>query len=189
MAWRKYGQGSWPPPDVAEDLLQEIYAIILKNDARLLRNFQGTTEAEAQSYLVRTAINLTTSYLRAQAAQKRAGHEISLQLLLDEQGETLLLQRAENPSQSLTEREFLEILRRLFDGPQADRDILILLLYVRDGYSPSEIARMRVCELKESSIANLLTQMKGRLKNFLLSASASDFSCVLLNRERSNERK
>ena len=166
VAWRKHGQGFWPPADVAEDLLQEVYATMLKNDARSLRNFRGVTEAEAQVYLVRTAINVTTSYLRAQAAQKRAGEVISLQALLDEQGEAALPESRKNSLQGVTEREFLEIIHSLFEGPNAERDILILLLYAREGYSPAEIAQLKICDLKESSIANLLAQMKSKLKKY-----------------------
>jgi RNA polymerase sigma factor (sigma-70 family) len=166
VAWRRHGQGFWPPIDVTEDLLQEIYATILKNDARLLQNFRGNTEAEAEAYLARTAINITTSYLRALTAQKRAGEEISLQMLLDNQGDTVLPKSPENSLQSVTEREFLEILHHLFDGPNSERDILILLLYAREGYSPAEIARLKICDLKESSIANLLAQMKSKLKKY-----------------------
>jgi len=166
VAWRKHGQGFWPPADVAEDLLQEVYATMLKNDARSLRNFRGVTEAEAQVYLVRTAINVTTSYLRLQAAQKRAGEEISLQALLDKQVEATLQGSRKNSLRSVTEYEFLEILRSLFEGPNAERDILILLLYAREGYSPAEIAQLKICDLKESSIANLLAQMKSKLKKY-----------------------
>jgi RNA polymerase sigma factor (sigma-70 family) len=164
--WIRHRQGFWPPADVAEDLLQEVYATILKNDARLLRNFRGVTEAEAQVYLVRTAINVTTSYLRAQAAQKRAGEVISLQALLDEQGEAALPESRKNSLQGVTEHELLEILHSLFEGPNAERDILILLLYAREGYSPAEIAQLKICNLKESSIANLLAQMKSELRKY-----------------------
>lgn len=166
VAWRRHGQGFWPPADVAEDLLQEVYATMLKNDARSLRNFRGVTEAEAQVYLVRTTINVTTSYLRAQAAQKRDREEISLQEFLEQKGEPALPGGRKNSLQGVTERELLEILRSLFEGPNAERDILILLLYARDGYSPSEIVQLKICDLKESSIANLLTQMKIKLRKY-----------------------
>jgi len=166
VAWRRHEQGFGPPKEVAEDLLQDIYATMLKNDARLLRNFRGDTEAEAQVYLARTAINLTTSYLRSRAARKRAGDEISLQELLADQGEARLPESRESPLRSVNEREFLEILHRVFEGPNAERDILILLLYAREGYSPAEITQLKICELKESSIANLLAQMKSKLKKY-----------------------
>jgi len=170
VTWRKYGQGGWPPADVADDLLQEIYTTILKNDARLLRNFRGDTEAEAQSYLAQTAINQTLSYLRSRATLKRAADEVSLQSLIEDQEEFRLPDSAASPLESLTEREFRELLQRLFVGPNAERDILILMLYIYDGYSPTEIAPMKICELKETSIANLLAQMKNKLKKYLSGA-------------------
>jgi RNA polymerase sigma factor (sigma-70 family) len=168
-AWRKSGGSNYPPPDVAADLLQDVYTTILKNDLRLLRQFHGATEAEAQAYLARTAINQTISYLRARSAVKREAEEVSLQsLLTDEQGELRLPGPSADPQDSLTERELIETLRRTFTGPRCERDILILLLHVRDGWTAAEIARMGICELKDTSVANLLTQMKAQLKKTLL---------------------
>jgi RNA polymerase sigma factor (sigma-70 family) len=167
VAWRKFGRGDWPPADVADDLLQDIYTTILKNDARLLRNFQGTTEAEAQSYLAQTAINQTLTYLRSRATRKRSADEISLQALIEDREEFRLPNSIDNPLKRLAQREFLEIIRRLFTGANAERDILIFLLYLYDGYSVAEITRMKLCDLKETSIANLLAQMKSRLKKYL----------------------
>src|SRR6185436_9855556 len=87
VAWRKSGQGEWPPADVAADLLQDAYAAIVKNDFRLLRDFRGGTEAEVEAYLAHTAINQTFSFLRARSALRRTTDEVSLQQLLEEQGE------------------------------------------------------------------------------------------------------
>jgi DNA-directed RNA polymerase specialized sigma24 family protein len=166
--WRKHGPSAWLPPEIAEDLLQDVYANILKNDARLLRSFQGTTEAEAHAYLIQTATNQTLSYLRAQATQKRAADEVSLQALLENEGELLQSASRAHSHQTLSEWEFVRTLRHLFQGKDAERDILILLLYARDGYSPAEITRLKICDLKESSIANLLATMKKDLKKYLM---------------------
>ncbi len=165
--WRRHGPGAWLPAEVAEDLLQEIYTTILKNEARLLRNFQGATEAEAHAYLIQTATNQALSYLRAQATQKRAADEVSLQALLEDEGESFQPPSHTHTHLTLSEWEFVKTLRHLFQGKHAERDILILLLYARDGYSPAEITRLNVCDLKESSIANLLATMKNTLKEFL----------------------
>ncbi len=169
VAWRRSAGSNWPPPDVAADLLQDVYTAILKNDFRLLRQFRGETEAEAQAYLARTATNQTISYLRARSAGKREAEEISLQSLIeDEQGEIHLSAGSADPQESLNERELIETLKRTFTGPRCERDILILLLHVRDGWTASEISRMGICEMKDTSIGNLLVQMKAQLKKTLL---------------------
>ena len=166
IAWRRNGQGNWPPADVAADLLQDAYTAILKNDFRLLRNFRGATDAEAEAYLAHTAINQTITYLRNRKALRRAGEEVSLQELLAEQGDATLTDSATHSAPNLTEREIIQALEHCFNGPTSKRDILIFLLYARDGYSVTEIARMQICELKETSIANLLGQMKTRLRKY-----------------------
>src|SRR5262245_50741662 len=68
VAWRRNGQGDWPPTDIAADLLQDSYTAIVKNNFRLLQNFRGETDAEAEAYLAQTAINQTISYLRNRKA-------------------------------------------------------------------------------------------------------------------------
>jgi DNA-directed RNA polymerase specialized sigma24 family protein len=165
VAWRKSGQGNWPPPGLATDLLQDVYTGIVKNDFRLLRNFRGSTEAEAEAYLRRAAINQTISFLRKGATDRRTADEISLDELIKAEGEEgRLTIGSSGPAKSLTERELIETLQRCFDGPNGKRDVLIFLLHARDGYSVAEIAAMGVCELKETSIANLLGKMKTDLR-------------------------
>lgn len=164
VAWRKSGQGDWPSADVAADLLQDAYAAIVRNDFRLLRDFRGESDAEAEAYLAHTAINQTISFLRARHALRRRADEVSLQQLLEEQGE---LETATHAPKGLTERELIELLERCCAGPNGRRDILIFLLYARDGYSVAEIAGMGVCNLKETSISNLLGQVKTCLRKFL----------------------
>jgi RNA polymerase sigma factor (sigma-70 family) len=166
-AWRRCGQGNWPPEDVAYDLLQEVYLAVVKNDYRLLRNFRGQSEAEAEAYLAHAAINQTISFLRARQALRRSADEVSLEALLEEQGEPAPAEAARAAASSLTENELLAVLKKCFDGPNGRRDIMIFQLYAHYGYSPAEIAALGVSELKETSIANLLGQMKTRLKKYL----------------------
>ncbi|MBI1760648.1 MAG: hypothetical protein HYR56_04345 [Acidobacteria bacterium] len=45
VAWRKSGQGPWPPAEIAADLLQDVYTAIVKNDFGLLRNLRGAAPA------------------------------------------------------------------------------------------------------------------------------------------------
>ena len=165
VAWRRHGQSVWPAPDLAADLLQDVYAAIVNRDFHLLRNFRGNTDAEAEAYLAHAAINQTISFLRNRHALRRHAPEISLHDWLEEKGE----QAAARPPRpaALSESELLGVLKKCFDGPNSRRDILIFLLYARDGYSVTEIAQLNVAELKETSIANLLGQMKTRLKKYL----------------------
>ena len=162
--WRRYGPGGLPPPDLAKDLLQDVYMDIVKHGFRLLRDFRGTTDAEAETYLAHVANNRTISFLRARRADRRKVDEISLEELVEVKGDGSLPVPAVKPARRLTEREVIKTLERCFDGPNGKRDVLIFMLYVYDGYSVAEIAGMGICELKETSIANLLGQMKRQLR-------------------------
>ncbi len=170
VAWRKSGQGDWPPADLASDLLQDVYTAIVNHDFRLLRNFRGASTAEAQAYLAHAAINQTISFLRTRQALRRRAAEISLQALLEEKDGFNPAEPPPPAPYKLTESELIATLEKCFDGPNGKRDMLIFLLYARDGYSPAEIASLGVAELKETSIANLLGQMKTRLKKYLSDA-------------------
>lgn len=165
-AWRRYGQGGLPPPDLAKDLLQDVYTDIVKQNFHLLRSFRGSTEAEAETYLAHAATNRTISFLRTKKALRRTADEISLEELVEAKGDGWLPKQSVKSAQRLTERELIEMLRQCFDGPHGSRDLLIFLLYARDGYSVAEIAAMGICELKETSIANLVGQIKTRLRNY-----------------------
>lgn len=164
-AWRRCGQGSWPPHDVAEDLLNDVYLAIVKHDFRLLQNFHGSTEEEANAYLAETAINRTRTFLRARSALSRTADEISLNELIEATGEEgRLPESLANRPQSLTEMELVESMERCFDGPNRNRDVFIFLLHVRNGYTTTEISTMGFCDLKVSSINNLIVDMKKKLR-------------------------
>lgn len=168
IAWRKCGQGNWPPTELAEDLLQDVYLAIVKHDFRLLQKFRGDTEEEANAYLARTAINATIAFCRSQITLRRKVDEISLDELIAEEGEKGRLPvNWANLQQRLTEKELIEILERCFNGPNANRDILIFLLHFRDGYSTAEISKMGFCTLETTSINNLLGKMKKDLRKYL----------------------
>lgn len=166
-AWRRNGQGNWPPDEVARDLLQDVYFNVLRNDYRLLRNFRGQSEAEAEAYLAHAAINQTISFLRKQQALRRSADEVSLDVLLENHGELGSPEPSGSGARSLTENELIDLLKKCFDGHNSRRDIMIFLLYAIYGYSPPEIAALGISELKETSIANLLGAMKSRLRKFI----------------------
>lgn len=169
--WRRYGPGNFPPKEQIEDLMQDVYVAIVKHDFRLLRNFRGETEEEANAYLARTAINETIAYLRRQRTLRRMVKEVSLDELLgetDKEGKPKPLPPSLTQRQAITsETEQIEILEKCFTGSSRNRDILIFLLHFRDGYSTTEIAAMKICTLEIPSINNLLGKMKKELREFL----------------------
>jgi RNA polymerase sigma factor (sigma-70 family) len=168
-AWRRRSQEEWPSPETFADLLQEVYAAILKDDRRLLRRFRGQSEAEAESYLAHAAINQVFSQRRAGRAKKRKAELVSLdELIAADEGGEQFADRNDDPSEALTEREWVKLLRQIFTGPTSQRDILIFLLHARDGWTAAEIARMEICNLKKSSVANLLVKMKAQVKKYYL---------------------
>ena len=167
-AWRRATSGEWPAREVAADLLQDCYIAIVKDDYRLLRNFRGASDGEVEAYLAHAAIHQTISYLRARGAQKRQAELVSWEDML-ETGQVSGLDAGRNLrlQPQLALHEVRQVLQEVFRGPHSQRDILIFLLHIRDGWSTAEIAAMKLCDLQSTSIANLLSQMKSRLKKYL----------------------
>ncbi|MFN0121007.1 MAG: RNA polymerase sigma factor [Blastocatellia bacterium] len=169
VAWRRRRGGEFIPRDLAPELLNDVYTAILKEECRVLRQFRGTTEAEAQAYIAHIAINQTRDHMRRLEAEKRLAETVSLdELLADNDGEQGCHQKNGHRKIQLSEHELEEILRRLMTGPHACRDILLLQLHLQYGYTAQEIGEMRLCDLKATSVANLLVERKKQLRNFLL---------------------
>src|SRR5262245_6214733 len=70
-AYRRFGRKMPPSREVVDDILQDVYIEVLKDQCASLQRFRGHTELEAQAYLTRLATNITFNYLRRTAALKR----------------------------------------------------------------------------------------------------------------------
>jgi DNA-directed RNA polymerase specialized sigma24 family protein len=164
QAYRRFAPAESFSRAAAADTLQEVYIKLLNDGGYVLRRFQGQTAEQAQAYLACTAIHVTANQLRLARALKRQAELIPLQEWLWK-GELELQPhlRSEIPVE-LLERELIEILPRIFTAPNSQRDILLLLLHLCDGLTAQELAEAGICDLKPSSIANLLNRMKIKLK-------------------------
>jgi RNA polymerase sigma factor (sigma-70 family) len=169
FAFRRYAAERWPSEDVVRDLVQEIYLAILADDCRLLRRFRGSTDAEAEAYLAHFAINQIVNHLRAAGAQKRHAELVSLDHLEMDDAPDRHLRRTASAATvtALTEAEWVAVMHNVVTEPHRQRNLLLLRLHLFYGCTASEIARAGICTLQESSIANLLSQLKATLKKYL----------------------
>lgn len=163
--YRRFGRQTPPSREVVADILQDVYIEILKDQCACLHRFRGQTEFEAQAYLVRLAANITSNHLRRTAALKR-------QALTDQIDEIFRpdeeLMRNAPPlgdyTDSLADRELIELLRRILTGENTRRDILLYLLHVREGLTMAELAATGICDLRPSSIAQIIRRIRAKLK-------------------------
>jgi len=166
--YRRFAQAEPPNRWVVKELVQDVYAKLLKDDCLTLRRFRGHTEAEAQVYLSQAAVNVTADHLRHTHALKRYAEMVSIEDLLRERKEDEVVAKADDYTDRLAQEELIELLCRTFTGSTSRRDILIFLLHVLEGLSPEEIAATGHFDLKPTSIAHIITRMKAELRKILL---------------------
>lgn len=161
QTYRRFTSHEQLPMITPADILQEVYVELLRNGGHALRQFRGTTEEEAQAYLAHIAIYVALRRLRQEQTFKRQTGWLRLD---GEFKEKCRIALEEEPPDALTERTLIDLICRTFTAPNCQRDILLFLLHVCDGFTARELAETHICDLKSSSIANLLIRMKKKLK-------------------------
>jgi len=167
QSYRRFSGEGIPSLEVVSDLLQEVYLKILKNKCSALRRYRGGggSETEAEVYLMHIATSVTIDRLRRQNSLKRSVHIESLDSpnMVGELG--MRRDKIISPyTDELAENDVVKVLERSFPGRNSKRNILIFLLHFREGFTPQEIARSNVFDLRPSSIAHILLRMRDKLR-------------------------
>jgi len=164
-AYRRFGRKMPPSREVVDDILQDVYIEVLKDQCASLQRFRGHTELEAQAYLTRLATNITFNYLRRTAALKRQALTDQLNEIFQAEEEvTRTIAPLGDYTDSLADREVIDLLRRNLTGDHIRRDILLYLLHVREGMTMVELAATGICNLRPSSIAQIIRRIRTTLK-------------------------
>ncbi len=168
-AYRRFAPVEQRSEAAVADTLQEVYLELLKDDCQALRRFQGETAAAAAAYLAHTAMYVTVSHLRRTQTFSRQVEIIRLEDWLGEDDELERHPELQSvPPKGIPEYEVIDLLRRTFTSPNGQhnirRNILLFLLHMYDGLTADELEALGICDLKATSISNLLTRMKVKLK-------------------------
>ena len=161
----KHRASSEDVADLANDLAQDVYMRLIRNDGRMLRSFKGTTDFSVMAFLARVSVSAVTDDHRHRTATKRqTGQVISFEEAR---------QAAEAFSGEATELDLGAILswidvERLVDSEadrqHAARNVLIFKLHFIDGFFPAEIAQFPGFDLAQSGIEEVLQRLKARLQ-------------------------
>ncbi len=117
---------SEPRPDSVEDLFQEFFLSLLRDDFKKLRQFRGDRGCSLASWLRVVAARLTTDFLRKREPSKV---EFTATLPYDQP----------DPSNSLIDQEQERSLSQILQALPS-RDRLFIDLYFRQSLPPEEIA-------------------------------------------------
>jgi RNA polymerase sigma factor (sigma-70 family) len=163
--YRRFSIDGAPSLEAISDLLQEIYVKILKDKCAALERFRGSSEFEAEVYLMHIATSVTIDHLRRQRSLKRRARTEPLDraLIVEEihgQREKII----KDYTDELAENDVIRILKSSFRGRNRKRNILIFLLHFREGLTPHEIAEIDLFELRASSVSHILADMREKLR-------------------------
>jgi RNA polymerase sigma factor (sigma-70 family) len=139
--------------DLVEDLYQEFFLSILRDEFKKLRQFRGERGCSLASWLRMVAVRLTVDALRKQST---ANVEVSGFSFVD---------RAD-PSTSLNEREETSLLQALSD--LSDRDRIFIDLYYRQDLPPEEIAA--ILKVSPGAVYTQKSRLLNKLRAILAKA-------------------
>ncbi|MBN2088478.1 sigma-70 family RNA polymerase sigma factor [candidate division KSB1 bacterium] len=139
---------------IMEDLIQDVYHQLLKNDCKALKDFRGKNENSFYLYLTIICKNTTLNYLKS-----KGSHEDRTP---DHEGEKDEPGTVDTPGEQI---DLLACINLFSTGKNKERDRLILKLYFLENYLPEEIANILPGDLSPKRIANLISEFKNYIKN------------------------
>jgi RNA polymerase sigma factor (sigma-70 family) len=159
-SYRRFTHGSYPPPWLISELVQEVYLRLIKDDCALLRRYRGICEQSARAYLAQIAINAAGDVLRREIAQKRHSEKTTLD-------ENHIEKFAFVLPEGLAERELLRLLALESSADNTKRDVIIFLLHFRGGFTAEEIALSGMFNLQPPTIWSIIIRIRARLRRAL----------------------
>jgi len=150
---------------LVDDLAQDVYVRLVRNEGRILRGFKGNTDFSVAAFLARISMSVVSDYCRREFAGKRQGAEMN---------PTSNLRHFPTQSAATVDMDVSTILswidvQRLMesdpDRRNAARNVLMFKLHCIDGFSCAEIARFPAFNLNERTVQVVLQDLKARLQN------------------------
>ena len=162
-----------------EDLEQEVYLRLVKNDYQALKSYDGANNC-FHSYLHKIATNIVLEYLRQYYTKKRQAKVISLTTLLEENSKkqsNVYLTVGNGFSELTCEiTQLIDKASRNASNPKRDKKIFFLHLFY--GMSCSEIAQSLNSNLSFSGVDSIVRRFKQKISPLIIvSYKSSKFFC------------
>jgi RNA polymerase sigma-70 factor (ECF subfamily) len=156
-----------PADSLVDDLVQETFLKLCRDECRILKDFQVKSEDSLYAFLKVVAANVVRDYFKAETAAKHGG---TLQPIPSEKIEISVASTAA-PEAEMNRQVLLEQIESHLDqcvrGPHSQRDKQIFWFYYRHGYTAEAIAALPNIGLKikgvESTLHRLAMQLRHRL--------------------------
>jgi len=165
------------PPELIEDLTQEVFVRLVNGDRRALARFRGLNEYSIFTYLYTIVVNLVRDHFKSLRAQRKPRHASSIQDPLRTADGPLAATLGDvlaspEPGPD-TVAETMELRRRLHEAVDeassdcSGRDRLIFRLYFVEGLTIREIAAIRTVGLSSSGVEKRVRKIRTAIKKKL----------------------
>jgi RNA polymerase sigma-70 factor (ECF subfamily) len=151
---RRYGM---PDPSLIDDLVQETYLRLCKNNCKALRGFQALHDDAIFGYIKVIATSVALDYFRARATHKRRGE-------VEDDGTNL--SAITSPS-TIEQSLLLKELDERLSATETERDRTIFWLYYRQGYTAKDIAAIPGLELEQKGVESCIHRLTHSLRNLV----------------------
>jgi RNA polymerase sigma-70 factor (ECF subfamily) len=148
---RRYGS---PSPALIDDLVQETYLRLCKDNCRSLREFRAQHDEAIFGYLKVIATSVALDHFRARATHKRRGE-------VAEDGTNL---EASTPSSTIEQSTLVKELDQRLAASETERDRTIFWLYYRQGYTAKDIAAMPNFGLTQKGVESCIYRLTQLLR-------------------------
>jgi RNA polymerase sigma-70 factor (ECF subfamily) len=146
---RRYGH---PNYSIVDDLVQETFLRLCRDDSKSLRQFDHRHEAAIFGYLKVVAASVATDHFRALKAQKRMGETA----VDSEDLASIPVKNEVNAEDRLLIGEIESCIKRITDD---ERDESIFWLYYRQGFTAKDIAGLPGIGLSAKGIESCLFRL------------------------------
>jgi RNA polymerase sigma-70 factor (ECF subfamily) len=146
---RRYGDSN---SSLVDDLVQETFLRLCKDDCKVLRQFEQRHEDAIFGYLKVVAASVTMDYFRGLSAQKRLGDRLSE----PEEVIDVHVSTPANAEQALMLREIDQCIERVSDSK---RDRTIFWLYYQRGFTAKDIAKLPSIGLTAKGIESCIYRL------------------------------
>jgi RNA polymerase sigma-70 factor (ECF subfamily) len=155
---RRYGV---PSPALVDDLIQDTYLRLCKDNCRCLREFRAKHDEAIFGYLKVVAASVALDYFRSRTTHKRRGE-------VENDGTH---PEASTSSATIEHSALLQELDQHLTTTESERDRTIFWLYYRQGYTAKDIASMPDLELTQKGVESCIYRLTQSLRKALAPTS------------------
>lgn len=153
-----------------EDLIQETYLALLKNNRKALRNYKDKNRC-FYAYLHRITVNTVINYFRQLRVQKRQAKVISLDdVSINSLKDSSLISSGAYWDLVLLKCELENLLNKVSSTTHSNRNKRIFLLFTILGLNTKEIVKSFDAPITIYTVENVINNMRKKLKQILINS-------------------